>query len=325
MKVSEFVEEISRKWWQAALAGDFATAWSASDEILRAGLCFSNRERWRRSLWDGSPFVGRNVLIRCWRGLGDAIHFIRYAPLVRAKARSLSVEAPGVLVPLLTSVSGIDRLVELDTENFQNTHYVQMESTELPYVFRTTLDSIPCNVPYIHIEESRLQMTTKKVKIGLCWCGGSYDPRRALHLSDLEPLTRVPELAFFQLQRGAALQEILGSSFQFENPSDCSMDLSVTASLINSLDVIVSVDTMVAHLAGALGKKVYLLLHTEADWRWLNGREDSPWYPTVSLLRQFHAGDWKPVVNRLTYILGCHASKSAASVLRHGSHPDPMG
>jgi len=93
------------------------------------------------------------------------------------------------------------------------------------------------------------------------------------------------------------------SGYKFQNLSDCSMDLCVTASLISSLDVIVSVDTMVAHLAGALGKKVYLLLHTEADWRWLKGREDSPWYPTVSLLRQFQAGDWKPVVNRLAYIL----------------------
>jgi hypothetical protein len=303
MNVPEFEEQISRKWWQAALAGDFAAAWSASDEIQRAGLCFSNRERWRRSLWDGSPFADRNVLIRCWRGLGDAIHFIRYAPLVRAKARSLTVEAPDVLVPLLRSVSGIDRLVELDLEDFQNADYVQIESTELPYVFRTTLDSIPCKVPYIRIEKSGLQMTTKKVKIGLCWCGGSFDPRRALHLSDLEPLIRVPEAAFFQLQRGAALQESIGSSFHFENPSDCSTDLSVTASLINSLDVIVSVDTMVAHLAGALGKKVYLFLHTEADWRWLKGREDSPWYPTMNLLRQFQAGDWKPVVNRLAYIL----------------------
>jgi hypothetical protein len=200
-------------------------------------------------------------------------------------------------------VSGIDRLVELDLEDFQNADYVQIESTELPYVFRTTLDSIPCKVPYIRIEKSGLQMTTKKVKIGLCWCGGSFDPRRALHLSDLEPLIRVPEAAFFQLQRGAALQESIGSSFHFENPSDCSTDLSVTASLINSLDVIVSVDTMVAHLAGALGKKVYLFLHTEADWRWLKGREDSPWYPTMNLLRQFQAGDWKPVVNRLAYIL----------------------
>ena len=287
MNVSEFEEQISRKWWQAALAGDFASAWSASDEIDRARLSFSSRERWRRSLWDGSPFVGRNVLVRCWRGLGDAIHFIRYAPLVRAKARSLTVEAPGVLVALLRRVSGIDRLVELDMEYFQSKDYVQIESTELPYVFRTTLDSIPCKVPYISIEESALGMTTKKLKVGLCWCGGSFDPRRAMHLSDLEPLIRVPEVAFFQLQRGAALRETIGSSFQFENLSDCSMDLCVTASLISSLDVIVSVDTMVAHLAGALGKKVYLLLHTEADWRWLKGREDSPWYPTMRLLRQF--------------------------------------
>jgi len=101
VNVSKFEERISRKWLQAALAGDFASAWSASDEIQRARLCFSGRERWHRSLWNGSPIVDRNVLVRCWRGLGDAIHFIRYARLVQAKARSLTVEAPGMLVPLL--------------------------------------------------------------------------------------------------------------------------------------------------------------------------------------------------------------------------------
>jgi hypothetical protein len=303
MNFSGFEEQISRKWLQAASMGDFRSAWCVSDEIQRAGLCFSHRERWRRSLWNGSSFVDRNVLVRCWRGLGDAIHFIRYAPVVRARARSLTVEAPGMLVPLLRRVSGIDRLAELDKEDFQHNDYVQIESTELPYVFRTTLDSIPSEVPYICIEESAVEAATQKMRVGLCWCGGPFDPRRAMHLADLEPLIRVPELAFFQLQRGAALKETIGSPFQFENLSDCSMDLCLTATLINSLDVIVSVDTMIAHLAGALGKQVYLLLHTEADWRWLRGREDSPWYPTVRLLRQCQAGDWKPVVDRLAHIL----------------------
>ena len=302
MNVSQFEEENSRKWLQAGLTGDFASAWSASDQIRLARLDFPNRERWRRSLWDGSPLDDRHVLVRCWRGLGDAIHFIRYASLVRAKAISLTVEAPRMLMPLLGRVSGIDELFELDTGDFQNKDSVEIESTELPYAFRTTLDSIPCAVPYIRIREPALR-TSQKVKVGLCWCGGSFDPRRAMHLFDLEPLVRVPEVCFFQLQRGAALGEAIGSSLQFQNPSDCSMDLCLTASLINSLDVIVSVDTMVAHLAGALGKKVYLLLHTESDWRWLQGREDSPWYPTMSLLRQTRAGDWKPVVSQLVDIL----------------------
>jgi hypothetical protein len=302
MKVSQLEQEFSRKWLEAALVGDFAAAWSASDRIRQARVDYSERQRWCRSLWDGTPIVDRHVIIRCWRGLGDAIHFIRYAPLIRAKARSLTVEAPGDLLPLLKTVAGIDKVFELGSGESKKESCVEIESTELPYVFRTTLDSIPSGIPYISVSK-RVRQTVKENKIGLCWCGGSFDPRRSIQLSGLEPLKCVPDLRFFQLQRGPALKETNGSGIWFDNLADDSMDLSATASLIDSLDVIVSVDTMVAHLAGALGKKVYLLLHTEADWRWLREREDSPWYPTMRLLRQSTAGDWAPVVGRLVDLL----------------------
>jgi hypothetical protein len=178
-----------------------------------------------------------------------------------------------------------------------------VESTELPYLFRTTLESIPRDIPYLRASRNQLIQRTPRLKIGLCWCGGSYDPRRSIHLADLEPLGRLSEGLFFQLQRGPALDEAIGSPIQFQNLVDRSMDISRTACLIDALDVIISVDTMVGHLAGALEKKVYLLLHSEADWRWLRDREDSPWYPTLTLLRQPRAGDWRPVVTRLMDLL----------------------
>jgi hypothetical protein len=284
------------------VAGDFDTAWSASDTIRQARIDYSNRPRWCRSLWDGTPIVDRHVVIRCWRGLGDAIHFIRYAPLIRAEAKGLTVEAPRELLPLLKTVSGIDKVFGLDSGRLKDRSWVEIESTELPYVFRTTLDSIPSGIPYIGVRKRTRQMTKEK-RVGLCWCGGSFDPRRSIRLSDFEPLKGLPALRFFQLQRGPALRETDGSGIWFANLADCSMDLSVTASLIDSLDVIVSVDTMVAHLAGALGKKVCLLLHSEADWRWLRDREDSPWYPTMRLLRQSTAGDWTSVIGRLVDFL----------------------
>lgn len=305
-------KETSTQWLEAALAGDFPSAWAASDLLRGARIDYSARERWCRPLWDGSSIDDRNVLIRCWRGLGDAIHFIRYAPLVRSKARSVAVEAPRPLISLFRTVHGIDRFIELDQPDPRAEDYVEIESTELPYVFRTTLNTIPCTIPYLDIPRQPLQTGKKQLTVGLCWCGGSYDLRRSMHLSDLEPLSVLPELQFFQLQRGAALQEIVGASFAFRNPTDRSMDLCRTASLIKSLDLIVTVDTMVAHLAGALGKKVYLLLQADADWRWLRTREDSPWYPTVSLLRQSQAGDWKPVVIRLVEFLIAE-SRSASS------------
>jgi hypothetical protein len=302
MKSSQLEQEFSRKWLEAALAGDLDTAWSASDRIRQARIDYSDRQRWCRSLWDGTPTVNRHVVIRCWRGLGDAIHFIRYAPLVRALAKSLTVEAPAELLPLLRTVSGVDKVVELDSGQLEEGSWVEIESTELPYVFRTTLDSIPSGIPYIGVSKQTRQ-TAKGKKVGLCWCGGPFDPRRSIPLPDLEPVKDVPNLRFFQLQRGPALRETDKSGIWFDNLADRSMDLSATASLIDSLDVIVSVDTMVAHLSGALGKKVYLLLHTQADWRWLRDREDSPWYPTMRLLRQSIAGDWAPVVSRLVDLL----------------------
>jgi Glycosyltransferase family 9 (heptosyltransferase) len=290
---------LARRWLQAASAGDFTSAWAASDLLRNQGIDYSSRERWFRPLWDGSPIDSRNVLIRCWRGLGDAIHFIRYAPLVRAKASSLTVEVPRALIPLFRTVHGIDRLIELDQSDPQVTNYVEIESTELPYVFRTTLDTIPRTIPYFDIPGYASEPGTQQLNVGLCWCGGSYDLRRAMRLSDLEPLSELREANFFQVQRGKALRQIVGASIAFGNPSDRSMDLRRTASLIKSLDLIVSVDTMVAHLAGALGKRVYLLLHADADWRWLKERDDSPWYPTMKLFRQSDAGDWKSVVNEL--------------------------
>jgi hypothetical protein len=297
--------ELARQWIEAASMGDFTSAWAASDLLRLARIDYSNRERWCRPLWDGSPIDNRDVLIRCWRGLGDAIHFIRYAPLVRSRASSLAVEAPTALLPLLRTVQGIDRLVELDQSEFGGEGYVEIETTELPYVFRTTLDTIPCRIPYLHLPGHPLQMDKPQLTFGLCWCGGPYDLRRSMHLSDLEPLSALPEASFYQLQRGTALREIAGAPFRFRNPTDCSMDLYTTAALIKSLDLVVSVDTMVAHLAGALGKKVFLLLQADSDWRWLRNREDSPWYPTINLLRQSQAGDWGPVVSRLVENLSC--------------------
>jgi Glycosyltransferase family 9 (heptosyltransferase) len=291
--------QLARQWLEAAAAGDFTSAWAASDMLRQAGIDYSSRERWCRPLWDGSPIGGGNVLIRCWRGLGDAIHFIRYAPLVRSRASRLTVEAPRALIPLFRTVHGVDRLVELDRPDLKVEDYLEIESTELPYVFRTTLDTIPCAIPYVDAPGPPVQMGKQQFNIGLCWCGGSYDLRRSMCLSELEPLGELPGANFFQLQRGTAWRETVGASMAFRNPADRSMNLCRTAALIESLDLIVSVDTMVAHLAGALGKKVYLLLHANADWRWLKEREDSPWYPTMKLLRQSHAGDWKPVVNRL--------------------------
>jgi hypothetical protein len=298
-----FEENLSERWREAALSGNLALAWSISDELLRSKVDCSRLERWRRPLWDGSPIDGRNVMIRCWRGLGDAIHFIRYAPLVKERAYGLTVESPPALIPLFRTISSIDRLLVLDSDCVSGGDYVQIESTELPYLFRTTLASIPCAVPYLRAFGCPPVPHRRMRSIGLCWSSGPFDNRRSMRLAEFEALRRLPDTRFFQLQRGPAHREIVRSSLVFQNSDDSTMDLLCTAFLINSLDLIISVDTMVAHLAGALGRSTFLLVHTDADWRWFRYREDSPWYPTMRILRQSEAGKWKPVVERLVELL----------------------
>jgi hypothetical protein len=298
-----FERNISEEWRQAALSGNLALAWSISDEFLRSNIDSSGLERWRRPVWDGSPIDGRNVLIRCWRGLGDAIHFIRYAHRIKEGARKLVVESPPALIPLFRTVSSIDHFVELDADCFPDRDYVEIESTELPYLFRTTLDSIPNTVPYLRAHGCPPRRDRQMRSIGLCWSSGPFDNRRSIRLTEFEALRGFPDTLFFQVQRGPGLREIAQSSLEFQNPDDSSMDLLCTASLIASLDLIISVDTMVAHAAGALGKKTYLLLHADADWRWFRDREDSPWYPTMRILRQSEAGSWRPVIERLAELL----------------------
>ena len=172
MNVSKFEEQISRKWLQAALAGDFASAWSASDEIQRARLCFSGRAAVTLE-WFADRRSQRPCTVLARFGRCHSFHSLR-APCPGKGQEPHSRGSWDAGAPLLRRVSGIDRWVELDTEDFHNKDYVQIESTELPNVFRTTLDSIPCEVPYICIEEFALGMTTKKAKVGLCWCGGSF-------------------------------------------------------------------------------------------------------------------------------------------------------
>jgi hypothetical protein len=292
-------EEVGRLWWQHATAGDLEQAWRQSDRLLQAGIDFSHLSRFFRPIWDGRPLSGARVWLKCWRGLGDAIHFIRYATPLRARCAQLVVEAPHELHRLFANLPAIDELVSLDEGRRIDPEFVQVESTELPYVLRTTLATIPCPVPYLQVEPAGRVPADGTRDIGLCWAGGDYDARRHLPLAVLAPLQDVPGIRFWHLQRGPALAQIAQSRFRFENPRDAGMDVAATGSLVVELDLVITIDSMVAHLAGALGKAVWTLLHAEPDWRWFRDRPDSPWYPTMRLYRQTVPGGWREVVCRV--------------------------
>jgi hypothetical protein len=283
-------------WFAAVRRGDFAAAWRVSDAVLRAhaGTPCWHRPRHERWVWDGTPVDGKRVLIRCYHGLGDTLQFIRYAPLVRAVASEVTVWAQPALIPLLRTAGGIDRLLPLHDGACGAAYDVDVEVMELAHVFRSTLSDLPCRVPYLHADPAPLERDGR-LAVGLVWRAGDWDERRSIPIHLLQPLAEIPGVALHLLQRGDALAEV-PDGFGTLSGSD---DVTECARVMRALDLVVTVDSMPAHLAGALGVPVWTLLHADCDWRWMDGREDSPWYPTMRLFRQPHMGDWGPVVARV--------------------------
>ena len=273
--------------------GDFEAAWQISEKTLKTSLP-NDLPRHVQSVWRGSPLAGKRVLIRCYRGLGDTIQFIRYAPQVKRIASEVIASAPAELIPLLRTMPAIDRLLELDHEGSGWSFDVEVEVTELPYVFRTTLDSIPADVPYFTIKPVSIRPTAE-LAVGIVWEAGDWDPRRSIPAALLDRLADISGVRFFSFQRGRQT----GGTPRFSMIDLRWRDILHEAGMLLGIDLLVSVDTMPAHLAGALGVPVWLLVHADPDWRWMQDREDSPWYPSMRLFRQTHPGDWRPVVERV--------------------------
>lgn len=276
--------------------GNFAAAWEISDAVLRrAGVPSWHLPRHQQSVWDGKPLDGKRVLVRCYHGLGDTLQFIRYAPLVKAVAEKLIVWAQPELIPLLRSVQGIDQILPLHDGEAEVEYDVDVEVMELPHVFRTSLQTLPAEVPYLHVQPALLPHDSR-LAVGIVWRAGDWDERRSIPISALAPLQRIPGIVWHILQRGPALAE-WPAGFGVVSGAD---DALQAARVMRALDLVISVDSMTAHLAGALGVPVWNLLHAEADWRWMEGRTDSPWYPTMRLFRQEQLGEWEPVISRVT-------------------------
>jgi hypothetical protein len=285
----------AREWIEQASRGDFAAAWEISDRIRarHAGRRDWTVPRHYQRVWDGTPFDDRRVLIRCYHGLGDTIQFIRYAPLVRARARAVAVWAQPSLLPLLQSLDGVDQFLPLHDGDPGVEYDVDVEVMELPYAFRTTLATIPIQVPYLHANPAPL--AGEGLRAGVVWRAGDWDVRRSVPFADLAPLFDCDHVTWFSLQReegdGRERHDRL-------HLLDANTPLG-TAAAMRGLDLVVTVDTMLAHLAGALAVPVWTLLPHDADWRWMRDRADSPWYPTMRLFRQSTAGAWRPVIDDL--------------------------
>ncbi|MEA2709005.1 MAG: hypothetical protein QOF78_1606, partial [Phycisphaerales bacterium] len=259
--------------------------------------------------WNGEDVAGKTFLIHTEQGLGDTIQFIRYAPLLAARGARVIVECPPNLADLLRTVDGVAEVIA--RPHAPPPFDVHAAVLDLPRLFGTTLETIPADVPYVSVDPDRAQKWSTELaseaphnRIGLVWSGNpkhANDRNRSIPLREFEPLAAMSHLTFFNLQKGPAAGQMSDSTLKLKliDHTTRLQTFADTAALIAQLDLVITVDTSVAHLAGALGKPVWVLLPKVADWRWMLERTDSPWYPTMRLFRQQTAGDWATVLREL--------------------------
>lgn len=262
-------------------------------------------------LWDGSPLNGRTILLHAEQGFGDAIQFVRYAPMVSKCGGIVIIECHPQLVQLFRSVEGVHRVVSFDAA--MPTLSCQAPLLTLPRIFGTSLQNIPQECPYIFVNSEYRQKwaalmseNISQMRIGLVWAGKSYpDPLRSCRLAELAPLTKIHSVTFYSLQLGAGSEKAtsIPIDMQLIDLTKHILNFADTAAIIEQLDLIITIDTAVAHLAGALGKSVYLMLPYAPDWRWLLERSDSPWYRTMQIFRQKQPGDWSGVISQIHGVL----------------------
>jgi tetratricopeptide (TPR) repeat protein len=300
--------------------------------LLRGDLCAGWREyEWRLRLphaatsglrmppWRGEALAGRSILLLCEQGLGDSLQFIRYARLVKARgAAEVALACPPPLARLFATLAGLDRICT-DWSDLPACD-VHAPLLSLPHLFATTLQTIPGPVPYLAPQPEAASRWAARLaglpgrKVGLVWAGNPrldqgnahrIDRRRSMRLADFATLADVLGVTFVSLQKGAPADQpglnLVDWMAEVEDFAD-------TAALVANLDLVIGVDTSVVHLAGAMGKPVWVLSRFDGCWRWLLDRDDSPWYPTLRLFRQQSFGDWAPVVASVRAALGQFAA-----------------
>jgi hypothetical protein len=278
--------------------GDFAAAWRVSDcvlrERLRGGIDCSHWPRHLQFVWNGRPLAGKHVLVRCYHGLGDTIQFIRLTEPLRRLARQVTVWTQPELIELVATVRGVDHVLPLHDGAPAADYDAEIEIMELAHALRITAATLPCAVPYFSVptKPACYGKRADALRVGLVWQAGDWDPARSIPIDALEPIARQPGIELFSLQLGAARRHAVTIG-----AIDIAADnVTEAAQRLRTLDLIICVDTMLAHLAGALGLKVWTLLKADCDWRWMRSGERSPWYPTMQLFRQREAGRWGSVV-----------------------------
>jgi tetratricopeptide (TPR) repeat protein len=292
------------------LVGDLERGWPEYEWRWKSRSFSAYSRRFSQPVWDGGDLKGRTILLYAEQGFGDMIQFIRYAPFVAGRGGRVIVEASPPLIRLLRQVPGVEQWITSGEP--LPAFDVQCSPMSLPRMFGTTLETVPAQKEYLRAEEQlvedwreRLAGQADGLKVGIAWAGSPTfkgDRTRSLSLDRLAPLGAVSGVTFFTLQKGAAAAQAdrPPTGMRLVNLSGELHDFADTAAVMSQMDLVITTDTSVAHLAGALGRPVWVMLQFMPDWRWLLDREDSPWYPTMRLVRQKRLGDWEGVIERVT-------------------------
>jgi Tfp pilus assembly protein PilF len=289
--------------------GQFDRGWA--DYEYRPTYWQKSKERYSRPRWQGEPLAGKTILLHCEQGLGDTLQFIRYAQIVKALGASVLCEVQKALLPLLTRTPGIDSFIPeggmLPPHDYQ-----------IPLLSLGKVLGVRQTGSYVFPEPARVALWQQRlagipgIKIGIAWQGESqfkYDWLRSIPLAEFAPLARLPGVTLISLQKHQGVEQIDPNRaivpvtvLQPDIDTDAGPFMD-TAAVMLHLDLIVTSDTSIAHLAGALGVPVWLATSFAPDWRWMIGSEDSPWYPSMRLFRQTKVGQWSDVFQRMASAL----------------------
>jgi tetratricopeptide (TPR) repeat protein len=312
--------------WNRALVwllqGDYAKGWPDYEWRWRCKRAF-HVPAFTKPRWDGGPPQEKTILLYAEQGLGDTLQFIRYAPIIQSRGARVVVQCQAALIPLLARCAGIDEIVPWGSPSPAFDTWAAFMS--LPALVGTTLETIPAHVPYLHADPALVEHWRQKLaaldgfKVGIAWQGSTshaWDGHRSVNLALFEELAKVPGVRLISLQKGAGSQQMQEVANRFSVTDLGELDRTTgafmdTAAIMRSLDLVISVDTAIAHLAGGLNVPTWLPLHHTPDWRWLRVRGDSPWYPSARLFRQPSSGNWAPVFTEMAEALRETARKPA--------------
>ena len=301
----DYVSAHWNKSWCLLLIADFANGWQEYEWRRKLKHLQGNYRLFTQPMWSGEQALqGKTILIHDEQGLGDTLQFCRYVQQVKALGATVLFEVNPLLKILLQSLQGVDVLIQRGELLPEFDYYCALLS--LPLAFKTDLNSIPCNIPYLFSHKQRVEkwqviLGEKTLpRIGLVWSGSSSNPARSIPLSYLSQLFKHPA-QFVSLQKELLDRDVntLATIPNLQHYGSQLQDFADTAALCELMDLVISIDTSVTHLAGAMGKPLWVLLLYNPDWRWLLDRDDNPWYPSARLFRQPIMDDWQTVLDRV--------------------------